>query len=365
MPSEPAPLSVVLVIGSFTPREGGSERQLRQVLATLAGRGHRCAVVTQALPAQRRRTMVEGVRVLRVGSLTLFRRAPWSGHLAFTFSALAATLIARPSVVVSTQMGSASVVARTVSMLTGRPHILRLTGGGGGSVDRSEVDVRAASGRGRLLMRLAVGRRTMVVAPSAHLLDPVERHLGLSRDRLRTIPNGVATAAATQERDLDVLWYYRGGQSKNVDAFVRLLELLPDVAFTVIGREVDARIAEAPNVQCLGWVDRPEQVVARCGALVNTSPAEGSPNLCLQAVAAGTPVAGFAVSGMREFAQSHPAPVRLVPMGDLPALADAIRSLRSQRFEPETTVPSIESASDEWTEVVRSWTATVRAGRNP
>jgi glycosyltransferase involved in cell wall biosynthesis len=365
MSSELSPLSVVLVISSFTPREGGSERQLRQVLATLAERGHRCTVVTQVVPEQRRRTVVDGVRVRRVGSLKLFRCAPGPGRLAFALAALAATLIARPSVVVSTQMGSASVAARMVSMLTGRPHVLRLTGGGGGSVDQSEVDLRAATGRGRLLMRLAVGRRTMVVAPSIHLLDPAERHLGLSRDRLRTIPNGVAPAQAAQERDLDVLWYYRGGQSKNVEAFVQLLELLPDVTFTVIGREVDARIAEAPNVQCLGWVGQPEQVVARCAALVNTSPAEGSPNLCLQAVAAGTPVAGFAVSGMREFAQSHPAPVRLVPMGDLPALADAIRSLRSQRFEPETTVPSIESASDEWTEVVRSWAATVRSGRNP
>lgn len=87
------------------------------------------------------------------------------------------------------------------------------------------------------------------------------------------------------------------------------------------------RLAEAPGVQCLGWLDpsalRAELRAARA-LLFPTRWQEPLGMLGLEALAEGTPVVAMDVGGVRDWAGAG---VRLVPPGDVDAMAAAICDL--------------------------------------
>jgi glycosyltransferase involved in cell wall biosynthesis len=72
-------------------------------------------------------------------------------------------------------------------------------------------------------------------------------------------------------------------------------------------------------------------------ALVLASYSEGVPNVLLEAAACGTPFVATRVGGIPEIA--HLGPSRLVPPGDVAALADAIRDVLQEAPKPPPSAP--------------------------
>ena len=353
MGSSAQPLRLAVCIGSWHPREGGSERQLRQVLPILGERGVEALVITQALPGQKRSAEYDNVRVRRVGSAVLFRVAPRVGQLWFVVCVVAQGWVFRPTSVLSTQLGSASIAARVLSSLRRVPHVLRLTGGGAGAAEANEVTRRSSGRSGRFLMRSALGRRTTVTAPAQHLLDAFAAKPRLRVNLAKPVMNGVA--AFPGQPDLgapkDVLWYGRSGTSKNIAAFCDLVEAAPDISFAVLGA-VDLP-QTYDSVSLLGWHDRPESVIANYRAVVSTSLSEGMPNVALQALQAGVPFVAFDIPGHREAAQFAPHGVHLVPPGDVTALVRTLRDTESLGRDFSRTIPTLEEAADNWSQLLR------------
>ena len=166
--------------------------------------------------------------------------------------------------------------------------------------------------------------------------------VGLPASRVVTIPNGVDVAALADARPasraaLDVprdapvlLFAGRLDVQKDPLTLLAAFESLrrPDAHLLIAGdgpladpvrRWCDTHPA-GPRVRRLGRRDDLPALMKLADALVLPSRWEGTPNVVLEAVAAGTPVVATAVDGTAEVL-AHGETGRLVPVGDVPALA--------------------------------------------
>ena len=346
----------VLVCGSFMPREGGAERQMRSVLVRLDAEGVETTVVTQVLDGQPRGAMVPGtgVAIERVGSGFAFRRFPRIGQALFLMAALARVISLRPATVVSLQFGSASAAASLAARAVRSRHVVRLTGGGT-SAHRSEPFVRASSRLGRLLVRLiSAGPDVVVVAPAQHLLDDFQEAFPQARVDMELVPNGVDPLGGGRLEDRlrrGVVWYARGGAEQSVAFFLSVAAGCPEVPFYVVGQPVD--VDDVPNVQSSGWCEDVYPVLRRARILLNTSKTEGSPNMALQAISSGCHVLGAENAGISELVNRYPRHVHTYPWvaPDL-VVCRILTRLHAQESPGMGVLPTSENVFTQWHELL-------------
>lgn len=344
---------VVLVASSFWPREGGAERQLRQVLAAATTAGLRCAVITRALPDHPRRAEVDGIQVRRAGSAWLLSRAPGLGTAVCAVDQARHLLDLQPRTAVSIQLGAASVAVAFLRHVRGIRHVVRLTGGGTGSY-RSEPWARRSSWLGRLTVRLVARRGVVIVSPARHLLADLAEAFPRTEATMRVIPNGVPDPGGIERADgsrYGVVWYARGGGVRSSPTFLRIAEACPDLTFVAIGR-TDGLPASA-SVRPLGWVTEPYEVLNRSRVLLNTSPTEGMPNTALQALAAGLHVVGPPNRGLTELAEAYPGRVRLVDVDKPSAVAATLRAVHAAPLPGQAPVPRSAEVAEIWIQLFR------------
>lgn len=340
---------LLIISRSFYPKEGGAERQLRQVAGRLCEQGHTVSVLTEAagdLPSVE--VLPTGVRIERIGStLSRNRRGV---QLAFVVSGLIRGLRNNPGVLLSPQLGSASVVAGIVARIRRRPHLVRLTGGGTDRF-RSEPLAKASSRLGRVLVSAFARPSTTIVAPARHLLaDFAEAFPDFPCDLVH-ITNGVDVSLDRSAKLRQVIWYSRGGSESSATTFLEIAAALPTVRFTVIGRHLGDSLLS--NIDDLGWQKHPENVIAEHAVLLNTSPREGMPNTVLQALAVGCRIVGFQNAGMNELKSAHPDAIELVDSGDTLLAAEAIRrALEADAAEP-ATIATISEVVDQWIALIK------------
>lgn len=345
-----------LVSGSFMPREGGAEKQMRQVLGRLSSGGARVRVVTQPIQHEPRRASIPGtsVQIQRVGSLGAFRRTPRLAQLLFCLVASFRVAVFRPRVIISLQFGAATVAASLAARVTGARHIIRLTGGGT-SRYRSESVARADSWAGRRLVAIATGyRRVTLVAPAQHLLSDFKESFPDRPVEVMCVPNGVevpsrhVTIADVDRRG--VVWYARSGSERSHELFFSVVACRPDLEFLVVGQPVPTN--GRANVTSLGWCSDVFAVLGRARVLLNTSVAEGSPNMALQAVAAGCFVVGVDNAGIEELKVRYPDHVSTYSLESPEAAAELIDRLHHKTLPRQASVPTPDVTAGRWNELL-------------
>ncbi len=337
------PTKVVLVSDSFHPWVGGGERQMQLTLARLDPARWDITVVTRRLGDAPATSVVDGLRVRRVGTPTPSRAAA----VRYLLGAARAVVRERPDVVIALQIGSSALAATAGARLArrARPLVVRLAGG---SLAGTELQVRARSRVGRVTTRLVLRAASAVVAPSAHLLEAPPAFAGALADKGRVIPNGVAVPPdlpPVAERD-GVIWVGRDDPVKGFDDFLALARALPDESFVAAG---PAARSDAPgNLRCLGWVDDVPGTVAHAAAFVSTSRHEGISNAMLEALAAGVPVVAYDIEGNQRLAAFVDAGLRLVAVGDVGALTSAVRAVLRDRPAVQAHLASFAETAAEW-----------------
>ncbi|MGJ9411601.1 DapH/DapD/GlmU-related protein [Aeromicrobium sp. CF4.19] len=343
---------VTLVSGSFWPREGGAERQLRTVLSELAASSERVQVVTQALPGQPKRYVDPHLplTVHRVGSSAALSKAPRLGQLTFVVAAFLQVLCSRPATVVSLQFGSATVAASMAANIIRARHVVRLTGGGSETF-RSEPEARASSSRGRLLVQIGTwGRGKLLIAPARHLLNDFSEFFPSIAIETRLLPNGVDVDpphAGTETSRLGVLWYARSGTPRDAPVLHEVAAHCPELSFTVIGAAVDSTL---PNIQSAGWIEKPASLLTQVRCLLNTSPSEGSPNLALQAISSGCHVVGGQNAGLEELRGDFPTHVHTCDLADPTEVAQELLRCHLLELPGQGRVTTSTEASRMWRE---------------
>jgi glycosyltransferase involved in cell wall biosynthesis len=181
----------------------------------------------------------------------------------------------------------------------------------------------------------AVDRRARTVAVAKHVADAMVE-VGVPRDRITVIPNGVdlpaeTAPAETVDGPLRIGLLGRLDPQKGADVFVQAAEMLGRPAKLLLGAPiVSDRYGEevvaaalAANVEVIIPADR--GFLRTVDVVVMPSRYEGHPLTMLEAMALGKPVVASAIPGVQEAVEPDAALV--VPPADAEALAAALRRL--------------------------------------
>jgi glycosyltransferase involved in cell wall biosynthesis len=231
--------------------------------------------------------------------------------LAGGWRGLAAALAAAPPALLHTHGYKVGIFGRLLSRWQGFPCVSTYHAGepGPGMVRYYNILDRATA-------RLAGG----LVAVST----PIARRLP---GRTRVIDNFVPLAAAPTRFTRQVAFVGRLSEEKGPDLFCRLAAAVPGVEFVLYGDgPLRAELEAAhPGVRFAGQQPAMAGVWGQVGLLCMSSRHEGLPMAALEAMAAGVPVAAFAVGALPGLIE-HGHNGWLAPPLDLPALAAAVRT---------------------------------------
>lgn len=193
----------------------------------------------------------------------------------------------------------------------------------------------------RRVFRRAVSQADRVVVLGRSWEEFLCRDVGISRDKVITIPNAVPVPAAvrevTPEGRCRLLFLGRLEERKGADRFLQALHALKtsklDYDAVMAGdgdvqgyRDMAAALGVSGHVQFTGWLDR--EAVAKlmhtADVLVLPSLNEGLPMAILEGMASGLAVVATPVGAIGDVIRDGETGL-LVPPGDAPALAAALR----------------------------------------
>ena len=317
------------------PQAGGAEVHLHEIFGRLAARGHDVMLLCGGWPGAAARARLDGIDVHRVGTrytFPLLARAYYRRAL----SSLA------PHVLVE-DMNKVPLFtpgwgARRVVALV--PHLFGTT-----VFREAPLPLAAAVWLAeRPLARAYRGVPFQAISEST--ADDLAAR-GVPRRAIRVIYPGVDaeryTPAAAERAPHPVFAYLgRLKRYKGVDLVVRAFAELqhPEAVLEIAGtgdyRPALQRLAHAldlgSRVRFLGFIPEADKLalLRRAWALVFASPKEGWGITNLEAAACATPVVASDAPGLRESVR-HAETGFLVPHGDVPALAAAMRRLAEDR----------------------------------
>lgn len=192
-------------------------------------------------------------------------------------------------------------------------------------------------------------RADAIVAVSPAVAEDLAAITGLPPGRIRVVPNPVdadaigALAAAPLPSD----WsrnrrfllavgrlHWQKDFAAAIAAFARLAGDLPDLDLVILGEGPERRGLErrartagvAGRVHFRGHDPNPFRWMARASALLCTSRSEGFGHVLVEALACGCPVVAFDCPGAVSWVLGNGRYGTLVPMGEIGALAEAVRA---------------------------------------
>jgi glycosyltransferase involved in cell wall biosynthesis len=217
----------------------------------------------------------------------------------------------RAAAVFKTNQVSGGLVALRAARMHRRPLVARA------GYLWSEV-AAADHGPGSLRAKLAANyeRRLFrgadaVIVTTPRLRDAVAERYGVSGERVAVVPNYVDTEAFARERSpapRSLMFVGRLSEEKNLENVIRALAGLDGASLTLAGdgplRPDLERLAASSgaDVHFAGTVPHEElpELMSRHEAFVLASRYEGHPKALIEAMAAGMPVVGTDVQGIRE-----------------------------------------------------------------
>lgn len=256
----------------------------------------------------------------------------------------------RFDVVLGTYLFPDAWAARQLAMMLGLPYVVKAHG--------TDVNVIARSPSVRPFIRSALRGASAAIAVSRPMLHALVT-LGAHPDRVKLVPNGVdrrlfqprnrsnaRKRLGLPEQGKLLLFVGRIEREKGLDelltAFHQITTKLPEpisLVFVGEGSQSDrlARQTKGDSRILLAGARPPDDVahyLAAADALVLPSWAEGTPNVVLEALAAGRPVVATHVGGIPDVVQ-HDRTGLLVPPRDVIALASAMHSALRRSWSEE------------------------------
>ena len=343
---------------------GGAEHSLRALVPPLVGAGHELVVVTLG-PTD---VLADPLREAGAEVVLPERSLSWTGAVAH----VRAEIGRRHPDLVHTTLFRSDVAGRLAALSTRTPVVSSLVNSSYGPEHRGDPALRRSRvlGAQALDAATAVGVRRFHTL-SEHVAEVMGRRLAIPRRKLEVIPRGRdpealgrwspdrrAEVRARLGIDDDVplvLAAARHEYQKGLDVLVRAMPAIvadhPDAVVLIAGRrgnqsaelerlaaEVDRqlRIASEPidvagagHLRFLGRRDDVADLMVAADVFVMPSRWEGLGSVLVEAMATEVPIVASAVPAVRETV-SGLGGVRLVPPGDVAALAGAVSSTLAQ-----------------------------------
>jgi glycosyltransferase involved in cell wall biosynthesis len=321
------------------PQAGGAEIHMHEIFGRLAARGHEVTLLCGGWPGCSPRVVLDGMQVHRVGTRHSFPFLAGRYHREHLFG-WADVLVEDVNKVplYTPRWGGAR---RFMALV---PHLF-----GGSAFQELAAPLAAAV----WLAERPLGRvycRTPFEAISESTRDDLVAR-GIPRELIAVIYPGIDTTgytplAGTRAERPVFAYLGRLKRYKGVHLCIRAFAELDDPAATleIAGagdyRPALERLANSldlgDRVRFLGRITEEEKLalLRRAWALVFASPKEGWGITNLEAAACGTPVVASNSPGIRESVRDGETGF-LVPHGDVPALAAAMRRITASREEVE------------------------------
>ncbi len=335
-------------IALFLPslRGGGAERVMVNLARGFSEKGLEVDLILAKAEGPYLSEVPAGVRVIDLHSSRVLASLPGLVHYLRR---------ERPQALLST-LDHANIVALWACKLARVPNrlVVRV------AANLSQSASNASSARGRLMPRLIhkfYPWADAVVAISQGVADDLVKTARLPRERIQVIYNPVVTPEILEkaEEPLNHPWFAPGeppvilsaGRLTKQKDYPTLIR-----AFALVCRERPARLMilgegeERPKLEALvreldldedvslpGFVDNPYAYMARSAVFVLSSAWEGFGNVLVEAMAVGTPVVSTdCPSGPAEILEGGKWG-KLVPVGDIEALAEAIMATLTNRID--------------------------------
>lgn len=313
------------------PHAGGAELHLHEVFGRIAARGHDVQLLCSGFPGAPAETVLDGIRVHRVGSrftFPLFARGAYERLTAsHDFDIVVEDLNKIPLFMTRWHPGHLVVITH---------HLFGAT-----AFREESLPVAAATWLAERPLALAYRGVPFEAVSQSTRDDLVQR--GIPADAITVIYNGVDVQSLTPDpnaRSTVPLFSYLGRlkRYKRVDTVIRAFALLDrhDARLEIAGKGDDrdrlerlvAKLGLDDRVRFLGYITETEKrdLLRRSWATVLASPKEGWGISNLESAACGTPVIAADSPGIRESVVDGDTGF-LVPGADVAAYAAAMRGL--------------------------------------
>ena len=224
----------------------------------------------------------------------------------------------------------------------------------------AEVLTFPRAGIWKAAYRVLYPRADGIVCPARAMAADLVENFGIPPRAIRYIPNPVDAEHIEQLAQGESPFRGLGphllgvgrlapqkGFDLMIEAFARLAPRFPAAQLWVLGEGSDREVLEnlaaergvGDRVHLVGHVPNPYPWMRNADVFVLSSQFEGLPNVVLEAIACGAPVAAFdSPGGTREILERLPGEL-LVPSGDVKGLADAIVALIERGKIPPPPLP--------------------------
>ncbi|HPF73408.1 MAG TPA: glycosyltransferase family 4 protein [Xanthomonadaceae bacterium] len=270
------------------------------------------------------------------------RRSPW--QWAFVPSFVTSFFIAclrhgRTAHVLHANWAPTGVIAGIAAWVLRKPLVTTVRGEDANRLAQSRVQ--------QWIMHCCVALSTRVVTVSESISHDISERFPKYKHRIETIPNGVEIRSAEASTDGNAPQTFQIAvvgslvARKRVDCAIRAVALLPTelretIKLSILGagpeRDQLVSLAESlgvtSQIDLVGQVD-PDEVLdwlSDCHAMAICSDSEGRPNVVMEAMAAGLPILGTNIPGIKELVQ-HQREGLLFSPGDFAELATHIEAI--------------------------------------
>lgn len=349
-------------IGIYLPslRGGGAERSMVALANGFSSEGHMVDVVLAKAEGPYLNEVGEAVRIIDLNAGRVLTSLP--GLVSYLRHE-------RPAALLSA-MNHANVVAVVARLLSQVPTRLVVSVRANFSVSQAN----STTVRGRAIghfIRWAYPRVDRVVAVSTGVAEDLAAAISMPREQIHVIYNPVVTRGMLQQSwaQVDHPWFAPG----TPPVVLAVGRLVPPKDFPVLLRafrrfreEHDARLmilgegelrlelerltrrlGVEKDVELLGFVSNPYAFMRHAALFVLSSEREGLPGALIQAMACGTPVvATDCPSGPAEILENGKWG-RLVPVGDVGALAQAMADTLDQPEHPDVAARAASFGADQ------------------
>jgi glycosyltransferase involved in cell wall biosynthesis len=342
-------------------RGGGAERVMVILANGFAERGYEVDLVLAKAEGPYLKEVADTVRVVDLKSTRVLTSLP--GLVRYLRSV-------RPLALLSA-MGHANVVAVVAKVLARVPTRVVVSERNNFSVSKKHARSHRANAMGRLiLMRWAYRRAAGVIAISGGVADDLSVQLEIPRDNIKVVYNPLDIERAQVLSRLEPTRIFSDGNGHKLilgigrlveqKGFIHLIRAFAQVRsgssvkLCILGEgplreslkaEVE-RLGLINEIVLPGFVGNPFAVMRQANLFVLSSGWEGFGNVLVEAMACGTPVVSTACPSGPDEILEQGRWGRLVPVGDVDALAAAMAATLDENEHPDVATRAGEFSVD-------------------
>lgn len=294
--------NIAIIISSFSPIIGGSEKQLELISRELIKEGYNIDVITRRYDGLTKKEKIDGININRISVITINK---YFEKLSFILNTLIFLLInkKRYNLLIASQFGSCSIISKIYKSITNVPYLVRATGGEARTLSKTE--------KGKKKFNKVCSNADAFIAINKDIYN-VFTELNVDTEKVEYITNGVDLRKRIDVSNNNVVMYCgRIEKVKGVDILLEAWKLIDkeknikNTKLVIVGdgsqrKDLMKKYKYLENIEWVGETKNTDEYYKEARFLVAPSRSEGISNTILESMSRGIPVIATNVGGTSE-----------------------------------------------------------------